>query len=79
MKSTDQLKNHIDLKILPKECRGQRGEAEMVQDFIKLRDEKNCNNYKYILIDVDWCKVPNEIVTSREDAAIGSFRKLEDD
>lgn len=80
LKSSDELKNHIDLSLLPKEFGGFKSEAEMMSEFMKLRDDKRKLVHKIIDFKVDWSKVPPEKFLSRDDnGTIGSFRKLEID
>lgn len=80
LKSNDELKNHIDPKLLPKEFGGVKTEAEMMEDFHKLRAEKRELLLKLIDVKIDWGKVPlDKIWSSEEEEPIGSFRKLEID
>lgn len=80
VKSSSELKNHIDKSILPKEYGGTRTEAEMMQDFVKLRESKQHLIQKVLDFSIDWNKVPIEKIHSDDDfESVGSFRKLEID
>lgn len=69
------LKNHINQSLLPKEFGGTKTEAEMVADFLKLRDSKKDLANQIINFKVDWARVPEEKFASN----VGSFRKLDID
>lgn len=75
LKSLRELKKHINPALLPKEYGGTITEAEMMEDFKKLRDEKIEIMMTIQQMKIDWNKVPLEKKWKAE--PIGSFRKLE--
>jgi CRAL/TRIO domain len=80
LKNKDDLKNHIDIELLPKSYGGKRTEEDMMEDFKKLRDDKRQNLLKFLEVKIDWSKVsPEKIFSKEEDETVGSFRKLEID
>lgn len=76
-KSMDDMKNYIDLSLLPKEYGGALSEAEHMEIFneyfkgVRPNLEKIRNDR-----DIEWHKAPD---MKRTNEAIGSFRKLEID
>lgn len=80
LKQGDELKSHIDPAMLPKEYGGQQSEADMMKEFLAIRDKYQANLRKIIDFQVDSSKVPHEKIWSYGDEeAVGSFRKLEID
>lgn len=81
LKNANDLKNQIDKSLLPKDYGGTRTEAEMMQDFIMLRDSKEELIRKIFDFSIDWRKVPPEKLKSNnlDQNVVGSFRKLEID
>jgi hypothetical protein len=80
LKSSDELKSFFDPAILPKHYGGVRTEAEMMEDFMKLREQRRNNMMRILKFEIDWSKVPHDKIWSNdEDDTVGSFRKLEID
>lgn len=79
LRHTEDLKDHINPKLLPKEYGGVKPEAEMMEDFRKLRIERQAMLDKLLNYKVDWNKVAYDKIWSNGDENIGSFRKLEID
>lgn len=78
MKQGDELMNYIDRELLPKHFGGIRSEGEMMQAFLKLRDEHRQKLHEYYSFKLDNAKVPPSKFLSSKDV-VGSFRKLEID
>jgi hypothetical protein len=80
LKRSDDLKNYINPALLPKEYGGTRCEADMMQDFLELREKHLGKLLKFLEYKVDWSKVPREkIWPNQQNDTVGSFRKLEID
>lgn len=75
LKGLNDLGKYINPALLPKECGGIITEAQMMEDFKKLRDEKIDMMMTIQQMEIDWNKVPLEKKSKAE--SIGSFRKLE--
>lgn len=78
LKNNEELINHIDKAILPKEYGGIKSADEMLADFKKLRDSKKHLTDLVLKADIPWEKVPVEKLKG-DTEAVGSFRKLEVD
>lgn len=82
LKSSDELKEHIDVKLLPKQYGGTTTEEEMLDAFRDLikRTKENVDKLHSYSQTIDWEKIPKEILYSTEEGDnTGSFRKLEID
>lgn len=80
LKHNSQLKEHIDVKLLPIQYGGTRTEDEMMQDFLKLKEAHQENISKILNFKIDWERVPIDKIRSDDgDEAVGTFRKLEID
>lgn len=80
LKSSDELKQHIDISMLPVQYGGTTTEAEIMENYSKFRETKWPLVDQIIHFEIDWGKVPHEKIWSKEDCdTIGSFRKLEID
>lgn len=80
LKSSIELRNYIKLSLLPKEFGGTKSEADMMQDFIKLRDQHQKKLSEFLGFKTDWSKVPvDKIWSNKDNETVGSFRKLEID
>ena len=78
--TVDDLKSHIDDKLLPKEFGGLVTCEEMLKLFQKVIDDRKEIVIGYLTIDIDWSKVPDEkLFIDKSDVGTGSFRKLEID
>lgn len=81
LKNLNDLRKNIKPSLLPRELGGTRSEAEMMQDFMKLKEEKE--NLIFAIIDkrndINWSKVPPEQIGAEDGGTVGSFRKLEID
>lgn len=77
----DELQHHIPKSILPKELGGVRSEAEILNDFKKIWNERREKRHQIIHHQIDWSKVPKERIFSNNEQSesVGSFRKLEID
>lgn len=78
LKNNEELINHIDKAIMPKEYGGVKPAEEMLEDFRKLRDSKKHLLDLVLKGQVPWEKVPVEKLKG-DTEAVGSFRKLEVD
>lgn len=80
LKNGDDIKNHIDQSMLPKEYGGNQSEDDMKKEFLAMCNKHHINLRKIFDYEVDLSKVPHEkIWSSGEDETVGSFRKLEID
>lgn len=82
LKSSDELKEYMDAKLLPKQYGGTTSEEEMLDAFRDLikRTKENVDKIHAYSLTIDWDKIPKEILYSTEDGDnVGSFRKLEID
>lgn len=80
LKSSDDLKNHVNLSMLPKEYGGTTSEAEMLENFLQFRESKRENLQMLLDAKIDWDNVNQDKIWSNHDEeGIGSFRKLEID
>lgn len=80
LKNQSELQNHVSLELLPREYGGVRPEAEMMEEFLKLRQKHHENVHKFYSFEVDWSKASAELLKLySNDESVGSFRKLEID
>lgn len=80
LRTSDDINNHINMSLLPKEYGGQKTEEEMLQNFLNLKEQVDDNVAKIYDFRPDWSKVSYEKIWSRpEHENVGSFRKLEID
>lgn len=80
LKNSDDLKNHVNLSMLPKEYGGTTSEAEILESFLQFRESKRANLQMLLDAKIDWDNVNHDKVWSNhDDEGIGSFRKLEID
>lgn len=73
-KGEDKLKDHIDVKILPREFGGHTPMEEMMDDF-----REKFNGVREKLMQLDQQHIDVTKVKDHESEAVGSFRKLEVD
>lgn len=80
LKTSDDLKQHVKLSMLPKEYGGPSTEAEIMESFLKYRASKRDLLLKLLETKIDWDRVDIDKVWSNDDdEGVGSFRKLEID
>lgn len=80
LKNSDDLKNHVNLSMLPKEYGGTMSEAEILEKFLEFRESKRANLQMLLDAKIDWDNVnQDKIWSNHDDESIGSFRKLEID
>lgn len=80
LKSVEELKNYINPSLLPTQYGGTQTEAAMLENFRKIADDKEEIVRKQVDFYIDWGKVSNEKLFSKEhEETFGSFRKLEID
>lgn len=76
-KNMEDLKNYMDVKLLPKEYGGEIPEAEHMERFTNYFRTVRPSLEKFKNCDVDWHKIPDLKAKTAE--TVGSFRKLEID
>lgn len=76
-KNMDDVKNYIDISLLPKEFGGELPEAEHMEIFNEYFRSVRPRLEEIKSKQIDWSKVP--AIKSRTAEAVGSFRKLEID
>ena len=75
-----ELKDHIDLKILPKEYGGVETSQEMMESFRNVMEEKKEKIIEYSKVSINWSKVPErDLISNETEGGNGSFRKLDID
>lgn len=80
IKNLNELQKLVNPKLLPKEYGGIKPEAEMMQDFLDLRDHHKESLQKLLSFKLDWSRIPHEkIFWTDADEKVGSFRRLEID
>lgn len=80
IKNLKELHSLVNPKLLPKEYGGVKPEAEMMQEFLDLRDRHKESLQRLLSFKLDWSKIPNEkIFWADTDKNVGSFRRLEID
>lgn len=81
LKSPIELKKFVQPSLLPRELGGTRTEAEMMQDFMKLKEQKEARVIEILekINNIQWDKISTEQFGSEDDGIVGSFRKLEID
>lgn len=78
VKNIEELATHFDLSMLPQHLGGTRSENKMMQDFLKLCEDRKEVVLKGLNFKIDCTKVPNG-KTFIEKENVGSFRRLEID
>lgn len=78
VKNTKELATHFDLSLLPEHLGGTRSEKKMLEEFLKLCEDRKEIVLKGLNFKVDSTKVPIG-KTFNEKENVGSFRKLEID